>query len=155
MPNIPEFDKNIKRIIEEWEYDMILVHPDSRINCICQDKTTRQGDPYCPNCLGTGKKIYIRKIRANRQPYVITDTRSPRNNASDAAVYYARDIYPIQSNDIIVTGPYIDLVQYAAKYQSNQLKPVYYAAYTAPMRLDKEAFYRNFKAIVGEVYHEL
>ena len=150
MPNIPEFDQKIKDIIETWEYEMYLIHPDSRTNCTCQDKTTRQGDPKCPNCLGTGKKIYISKIKANRQPYVLTDTRYATNNASDAAVYYSRDIYKIQKNDIIVTGTYIDVVQYVEKYQSNALTPVYYAAYTAPKSYDKEIFYRNFRNIVGD-----
>ena len=150
MPNIPEFDQKIKDIIETWEYEMYLIHPDSRINCTCQDKTTRQGDPKCPNCLGTGKKIYISKIKANRQPYVLTDPRYATNNASDAAVYYSRDIYKIQKNDIIVTGTYIDVVQYVEKYQSNALAPVYYAAYTAPKSYDKEIFYRNFRNIVGD-----
>lgn len=150
MPNIPEFDKKIKQIIKYWEYEMYLIHPDTYINCICQDKTTKQGDPSCTNCLGTGKKIYIRKIKANRQPYVLTDTRYATNNASDAAVYYARDIYPIHKNDIIITGNHVDVVQYAEKYQSNALGPVYYAAYTAPKVYDKAIFLVNFKKIVGD-----
>lgn len=150
MPNIPLFDKKIKQIIKYFEYDMYLIHPDEKINCSCLDYTTHQGDPKCSNCLGTGKKIYISIVKAARQPYVLTDLRSSKKNADSGAIYYSRDIYPVNHNDIFVTGKYIDVVQYTERYQSDHYGPVYYASHTALKQMDAEIFFKNFREIVGE-----
>lgn len=150
MPNIPRFDEKIKQIIKYFEYDMYLVHPDPKINCTCLDMSTHQGDPNCMNCLGTGKKIFISKIRAARQPYTLVDTRFANMNGSDGSVYYTRDIYPLHKNDILITGTYADVVQYVLKYQSDHYAPVYYAAYTAPKGAYKETFLNHFRELVGD-----
>jgi hypothetical protein len=144
------FAKKIQDIIRNWEYDMYLIHADSRINCICQNFETKQGDPKCPNCLGTGRKIYIKKIKAARQPYVLVNPiKGSDMFGSDGPVYYSRGEFSIHKNDIIVTGEYIDVIQYAEKYQLNSLSPVYYAAYGAAKKMDTQIFMQNFKKIIG------
>ena len=146
--NIDNFNSKIEDIIRLFEYDGYVVHPDTKINCICQDRTTHQGDPKCPNCLGFGKKIYITKIKAARQPYVLTDLRYETRAGSDAFIYYTRSQYPLYKGDIIISGDAIDVVQYAEKYQSNSASPIYYQAYMASKKFNREVFLRNFYQII-------
>lgn len=142
------FDEKIEQLISMYEYDVYLIHPDTKINCICQDFTTQQGDPYCMKCLGTGKKIYIRKIPMAVQPCVAATNEF--QNEITGRYYYARHDFHVQKYDIIVDRHHVDVVQQVRRYQSDHYKPVYYQISTRAKGANRELFYTNFyKLILG------
>ena len=141
------FDEKIKNIIKMYEYPVWIIHPDEKINCVCQDFSTKQGDPNCMKCLGIGKKIYIKKIKAAVQPCVIANAEY---HEKEGRIYYSRDIYPVQKYDIIVDHTHVDVVQNVKRFQSDHCAPVYYQISTAPKGLYRELFRLNFYQIVGD-----
>ena len=85
------------------EYDIWVIIRDPHIDCICKNFNTKQGDPKCRYCLGTGQKIKIKKIKGVRQP--------TSGSARDMTIYYEKGIYFLK-NIIISIFAFFNLLFY-------------------------------------------
>lgn len=143
--NQAAFDTRIQDLVRMFEYPVYLIHPDKKINCICQDFSSKQGDPQCMTCLGFGKKISIRVIRAAVQPTIVADSEYHK---SAGRIYYTRTEYPVEKYDIIVDHYNIDVVQTAKRYQTNAKGVIYYQIYTVQKGLNREIFRNHFYELI-------
>lgn len=57
------FKQKILNMIETCSSNFFVVQQDKKFTCDCLDHTTKQPDPSCNKCLGTGYKVVIKKMR--------------------------------------------------------------------------------------------
>ena len=144
------FDENIIRLIDMLEYDIWVIIRDPHIDCICKNFNTKQGDPRCKYCLGTGQKIKIKKIKGVRQP--------TSGSARDMTIYYEKgifflkNIYDLKARDLIIWDQRIEEVDIVENFCSDAQKPVYYRIETIPKKTDTEIILKNFCSIIGKTY---
>ena len=100
--NIDQFGLNILGIIEKMSYDFYLIKPNARVQCKCVDYATKQADPACPLCLGTGCKIIIKVIHGASVDTNIASTANQSGNTVIARNYYVKMSCDIGYDDIIV-----------------------------------------------------
>lgn len=142
------FDENIIALIDLLEYDIYIVQPDPKINCVCKNYDTKQGDPLCPRCLGTGQKIKIKKIKGVRQPDGI-----PYQDAqvtAEKSVYFFKSQYRVHAGDYLIWNNRIEKIMKVEQYCSDSNIPVYYYCEVARKKTDVRPFLVNFyRAVRG------
>lgn len=100
------FERKIKETIEECSYDFYVVNPIKSVRCTCVDLTTQQANPKCINCLGTGYKISIKKIRGASNEILtnITGKGGIKGNLTEAVArnYFIDHKYPISEDALFI-----------------------------------------------------
>lgn len=145
----PSFDNNIKKVITKFSYQMWIIYRDQSIKCSCVNSTTNQADAKCNKCLGTGRKIKIRKILAAKQPFRVSITgEGVGTEYSLYSTYYTLDNIHANPRDILVDNNDIDVIQDCYEERSNHYEPVYYRYMTAPKKSNKELFLKMFNKII-------
>lgn len=141
----------IEDVIEKCSYEFYVVHPIESVNCTCVNQATKQPNPSCINCLGTGHKIRIKKILgASNDIEQTVAGRGVRGSAAESVgrTYFIKNIYPINELDLIIDGNNIFNVYriyerrgLAGYLTHNEVKVV-------PKRNDKAIILNNFKTIM-------
>lgn len=147
----PLFDKNIQKVIKQFSYDMWIIYRDQKVKCTCVSSVTNQPKSNCHKCLGTGRKIKIRKINAARQPFRVSI--SGQGVATEYAIYstyYTLDNVKVHPNDILIDNSSVDVVQDSYEERSNHSEPTYYRIMTAPKKSNKEIFLAMFRKVIGD-----
>jgi excinuclease UvrABC ATPase subunit len=143
------FDSNIIKIIKKCSYEMFLVQQDFNVDCTCVNFTTKQASDTCEKCLGTGKKIKIRKIKAAPQNNKTIFRGTGVAEIATTSTYYMKPEYPISQENIIVDGENIDLIQRVESMRSDHHEPVYYRCEANPKKTNNKVFLKNFNKIIG------
>lgn len=143
------FDENILKILNKCAYKMFIVQQDADINCSCLNFTTKQAVDSCPKCLGTGKKIYIKKIAAVSQNNKTSFRGTGAGEIATTSTYFAKGDTPIYQDNIIVNGNEVDVVQRVNAMRSNGPSPVYYRCESNPKKTNIKTFLQNFNKIIG------
>lgn len=145
------FNENVEKMIDLFAYQFYIVHPDKNVKCTCVDVTTKNPDPECPTCLGTGCKIYIRKIEGVYQDSAVSDNMVSKgaSNMILGRNYYTKAKYPIYQDDIIVDDGEIFFVFVSKDQKSFQNKTVFSKSTSYAKKFNSEAFMANFNKIVG------
>lgn len=98
-----EFNTNIMNMIGEYSYAFYLINRDQSAKCTCILHETSQPNPGCPTCLGTGRRITIRKVIGASQ-----ETKIPPTFKSDDFImsknYYINSSIKINEDDLIIDG---------------------------------------------------
>lgn len=141
------FNEKIKEIIDLHAYELYYIKRDSKIVCSCIKHETKQADPACPKCLGTGRKITIRKFKGAAQ-----DTKLPPTFRSDrfivARSFFVKDEIDMVKDDIIVDGntPYIVLEVQELIGLGGSIP--YRKTNGVKKKFDTEIFMKNFESII-------
>ena len=145
------FDDKIASVIKKFSYPMWIVMQDPKIKCTCVNYTTGQANPNCTKCLGTGKKIRIKSIKAAHQPlrYSITGD-SIASEYVLYSTYYTLDNIKANIKDIFVDGNDVDVIQDKYDERSDHNNPVYYRYMTAPKKNNKTVFLQMFNKLIKD-----
>ena len=128
------FDSKIQKVIRKFSYPVWFIHRDSKILCTCVNFATKQPNQHCKKCLGTGRKIYIKKIQAARQPFRLSITGESLSSEYNVYTSY----YTLN-----------DVIQDRYDERSNSSESVYYRYLVAPKKQNKEIFLKMFYSIIG------
>ena len=143
------FDNNILKVLTKWSYGMFVVQQDFGVNCTCVDFTTKQPKNSCEKCLGTGKKIRIKKIEAAPQNSKVSFGQDVISESATVSKYYMKSDYNIKQENIIVDIDEVDIVQRIDPMNSDQHQSVYFMCETNPKKTNVQLFLKNFNKIVG------
>jgi hypothetical protein len=143
-----KLDSNILKILDKYSYEMFVVQQGFKIDCSCVDFTTKQASNLCPKCLGTGKKIKIRKITAMSQNNKVAFYSKDVRETATARIYYVKGNMPIYQDNIFVNGIYVDVIQHVEPMCSNNHSPVFYRCGATPKKSNIQIFLQNFRKIV-------
>jgi hypothetical protein len=143
------FDENILEMIRKFSHKFYVVNVDQDVACICINNDTKQPDPNCKKCLGTGNKIKIKRVDGAWRNSNIPPTIRGSADVTIARLYYLKCKYPIKNEDIIVDENEVYNVYKTQLFTSFEGKHVYYRCLTIPKKLDPAAFMKNFNQIIG------
>lgn len=146
------FHQRIKETIEECAYEFFLVHPIEEVSCTCINHTTKQPDPKCGKCLGTGFKIRIKKIKgaSNEVPANVGASRNIKGSAVDAEgrTYFIDEKYHICRNDIFVDGQEVFYAYRKYRMKAFGGTSTHFEVEAIPKRNDTAVFVENFNKIM-------
>ena len=143
-------DENIIALIDMLEYDIWAIIRDPHIDCVCKNFNTKQGEPSCIYCLGTGNKIKIKKIKGVRQP--TSGSARDMTINYERGIYFVKNIYELKPKDILIWGDFIEEIDMVQSYCSDAQKPVYYKIETIPKKTDTEILLKNFCKLTNTTY---
>lgn len=144
-----EFNDGIKRIIEKFSYSFLIVQQNEKVICTCVDFTTKQADPHCPKCLGTGHKIKIKKIRGASEDSKGSFRLSGNSDTAVMTVFYIDAKYPVYDKNVIVDGDEVYMVNRLERKKTTNKELVYYKVYCNPKKTNTKSFLKNFNRIVN------
>ena len=144
-----QFDRSIKKILEKYAYDVYLVQQDFAVKCVCVDLATQQAKPDCPKCLGTGKKIMIKKIKAAGQNAQVSIRTYNTNEFITTGVYFIDAKYPVRYDNILVDGNDVHVIQKVDKNNTEDGNNIYQKCDTVYKKSNVIEFLKNFHAIIG------
>lgn len=139
-------DEKIISVIHQYEYPMWFIIRDNLVDCTCVDYHTKQADPHCKKCLGTGKKIRAVRMKAAHQ----NDKISMRGDGIGGSeyniipVFYSLNDAGARENDLVVDGDEVFIIQHYYAEHSNESKPVYYKLEGANKKNNRELFLKLF-----------
>lgn len=144
------FDHKICEVVKKFSYPMWHVQQDKSFTCTCIDKTTKQPDPSCLKCLGTGHRIKIKRIKAAHQPLKVTE-RATGMAANELIYnenfYTTNDVYA-STNDLFIDNgkPYV--IQEPHENRSDHTDPVYFHYGATPLKNQPQLFIQNLQKIL-------
>lgn len=145
------FDKGIERIINKLQTDSYAIIRGDII-CSCVDYATKQANPDCPKCLGLGRNLRIKSIKAA----IRTSEGSFQNMAVDekSVVYkgYMTERYSrlLSKDDVVVEGMNAYHVTKKSGKRSDSITPVYSVVFLAPKKKNPEKFIRKFYEVMNK-----
>lgn len=96
------YHDNIVKVIEAFSYKFYVVIPDHSVACSCTCHTTKDPDPTCKKCLGTGYRITIKQIKgASNEELKAGNSLSPQSSRV-VKNYFILAKYPLKENDYII-----------------------------------------------------
>lgn len=146
--NKETFNQGFVKIIKQFSYDFFIVNRVHDFNCTCLTEGTNQPNPDCKQCLGTGKKILIRKSRGASQDSMIPATSKASSHYSLAKHYFILIEVPVKEHDLIIDGEDVFMVNQIKRFRSFDGKFVYMRLEAVPKKTDEIKTLNNFKAIM-------
>ena len=143
--------QKIKDTIEKCEYEFYTINPINSITCTCVNHATKQADPRCMYCLGTGYKIKIRKIKgASNEIESNIAGKGVKGSAAESVgrTYFIDSKYPIGEHDLIVDNDEILYVYRIYKMKGLKGEHTHNEIKVIPKRNDSSAILANFKRIM-------
>lgn len=145
------WNQRIRDTIEKCSYPIYIVHPIEEVQCTCVKHSTKQADPYCNMCLGTGYKIKIRKIKAAANDIESNTAGKGIRGSSAIAVgktYFIDSKYPIGDSDMIID--YDEVLYVFRVYTMKGLEGVvtHNEVHALPMRNDHKVTLKNFRELM-------
>lgn len=146
------FDKNIKKPIDLFSHPIWFIIADPEVICPCVDHVSKQANPSCSLCFGTGKKVQLIRVNAAHQNNRISlrGTGIGFSEIDVVNVYYTHAETAIKNGDIIVDGEDIDVVKDVYYEHSGEQRVVYWRIETVPYKKDRE----RLKKLVAGVLRE-
>lgn len=147
------YHDSFQYVINKYSHDLHIINLDKRVKCSCHIAGSSDPDPNCEHCLGTGYRVFIRKIRGAAQTSTFPDTFRATNQILITTSFYLLDDVPVNRDDIIIydngsnEGAYI--VNDAARNNGFDGKFCYTKASGIPKKLDNTIFFENLHKIIG------
>lgn len=144
------FANNILAMIERCSSNFFLIAPNQSIQCSCVDHTTKQSDPSCKKCLGTGYKIKITKIRGACYEQMKGGATLSSKTSRITRTYYIDNKYTIHENDFIVDNNEIYYVYRLATMRGLGGLATHKEITSVLKSEDHDKVYNNFLAIINK-----
>lgn len=144
------FDKKIRKDIDKWSYYVWFILRDENVICPCVDFTSKQAQPSCKKCFGTGRKVRLRRVKAAHQNNDISARGEGMGTGEKnvVGVYYTNYNYAAHEEDLILDGDTLDKIHHIYPMRSNHSEPVYYQYETAPKKNNAEVIKKNLKEFI-------
>lgn len=143
--------KTINSVIDRYGYVFYVVRRVPNINCKCVDTTTKEADPNCKMCLGTGKKIKIyKKFGVGREIKSAETFRSSEAGTVTPKIFYIKGSFYINKDDLIIDSEDVFTVFNMQYHRGEQGVPGFTRIIAPNKKFDKTKLMRNFKELLNE-----
>lgn len=146
---IENLHDGIQSVIKKFSTDYFLIHLDKKIKCVCHLEGSGQPDPKCVKCLGTGFKIYIRKVRGASQSSQLPTSMRAETKVYIAMNFYLLDNVCIAQDDILIKDASIYNVYQITRHTGFKEKYCYAKVACSEKKLDGDIFWLNFNKIIS------
>lgn len=142
-------NKGIIDMIDRHAYECYYIKRDTSKRCTCIKHETKQANPDCPKCLGTGYKIEIGTLMTAAQ-----DTKLPPTFRSDNFVvvrnYYMQNFVGLMEEDMIMDNGVPYKIYEIQELISHEGTIPYHKMNASKKKFDSDLFMINFNKIIGK-----
>lgn len=147
---IDNLHNGIREVIKKFSRDLYLIHADRNIKCTCHLEGSGQPDPDCQKCLGTGFKIYIRKVHGASQTSQLPTSMRAGTNAYIAMNFYFIDNLPIEQDDIVIKDGEPFVVYQLTRQTGFAGRYCYVKVCCTEKKIESKVFMSNFNKLVSK-----
>ncbi len=143
--------KTINSVIDRYGYTFYVIRRVPNIDCKCVDPTTKDADPKCKLCLGTGKKIKIYKVfGVSREIKNAESYRSSESGTVTPKIFYIKGSFFINKEDIIIDSEDMFVVFNMQYHRGEHGAPGFTRVIAPNKKFDKIYAIKNFKELLNE-----
>lgn len=143
--------KMINSVIDRYGYNFYIVKRVANIDCKCVDPTTKEADPNCKMCLGTGKKIKIYKaFGVGREIKTAETYRSSESGTVTPKIFYIKGSIYLNKEDLIIDSEDAFVVFNVQYHRGEHGAPGFTRAVAPTKKFDKINVIKNFKELLHE-----
>jgi hypothetical protein len=144
------FNEGVLNIINKLSYEFFVIKRNNSVKCTCIDFTTKEADPTCKKCLGTGNKITIKKIKGASQMTDLASSMRPNGGLMLARFYYIdfKELV-MEDGDIIIDNNQVYYAYQIQSYKSFSGTDVYQKCLFCVKKEDTKILLKNFNEIVS------
>lgn len=104
VKNKDHYHQMIQKVIDECSYKFYQIIPDINIECPCVDHPSKQADPECTKCLGTGYRITIKMIYGAANDEMKGSTSLGLESSRVIKEYFVSKRFDVHPDDVFVDG---------------------------------------------------
>lgn len=102
VQNKDHYHQMIEKVIDECSYKFYQIIPDMNITCTCVHHASKQADPECSKCLGTGYKITIKIIYGAANDEMKGSTSLGLESSRIIKEYFISKRFSVHPNDVFI-----------------------------------------------------
>lgn len=102
VQNRDHYHEMIQKTIDECSYKFYQIIPDLNFKCTCVHHPTKQADPECPKCLGTGHRITIKMIYGAANDEMKGSTSLGLESSRIIKEYFVSKRFEIHPDDMFI-----------------------------------------------------
>lgn len=143
--------KTINSVIDRYGYSFYIVRRIHNINCKCVDPTTKEANPNCKMCLGTGKKIKIyKKFGVGREIKSAETYRSSEAGTVTPKIFYVKGSFYANKEDLIIDSEDVFVIFNTQYHRGEHGAPGFTRLIAPNKKFDKAKLMKNFKELLNE-----
>jgi hypothetical protein len=150
MINSAKFKKRVLDMIEECSSNFFIVKQDFNIQCTCLDHSTKQPNPACKKCLGTGYKVTIKKMRGACREELKGGNKLSAETSRITRTYYIDSKYSVDENNYIIDHNEVYYIYRAAAMRGLDGVITHKQVTTVLKSEDHEKVLRNFMELINK-----
>ena len=142
--------ETVKRVLKRYGYYFYVIKRFPNIKCSCLDPVTKDSNPNCPKCLGTGSKIKIYKVFGCLREAKEREISIAQNMSASPKIAYIKGLHRYEKDDIIVDDENVYHIA-ALQWHKGEKGEFAFTRAICPFTKGGDAsFIRNFYKIINE-----
>ena len=147
-----KYHRLLAKVLNETCYPFYVVHPDLNYRCSCNNSVTKQADPKCKKCLGTGQKIRIRQIEGLADDELKGGNMLGVEKSQVVKNYFIKRTFNLYEGDYIFDNEQIYYVFRVMNLKGLHGYHTHQEVICSRKNNDREVIYNNFKDILKHYY---
>lgn len=140
----------MKRVIERYGYNFYVIKRFTNIKCNCVDSTTKDANPSCPHCLGTGYKIKIQKVHGCIREQKEREISIAQNLSSSPKVVYIEGLLRLEKDDMVIDDEAIYHITSLQWHRGEKGEPGFTRCICPFTKSNDAVFIKNFYKLINE-----
>lgn len=142
--------KTVKLLLDRYGYYFYVIKRFQNVKCKCLNSVTKDPDPNCPECLGTGTKIKIYKVFGCLRETREREISIAQNLSSSPKIAYIKGMRRYEKDDIIVDDENVYHMA-ALQWHRGEKGEFAFTRAICPFTKGSDAsFIRNFYKLINE-----
>lgn len=142
--------KNVNCLIDRYGYYAYLIRLNKSIKCNCHNPITKDADPACKKCLGTGFKITISRVFLASREVNEQESNKIQGFSATPKIMYLKGYVEVNKDDIIVDSENAFTVLERQHHRGTHGYQAFTRCVSFDMKLNKALFIKMFKEVLNE-----
>ena len=140
----------LKHIMDRYGYNFYIIKKITNVSCTCINPVTKDADPDCPHCLGTGNKIKTFKVHGIIREQKEREISTAQNLSSSPKVAYIEGLLRLEKDDIIIDDEDVYNIVSRQWHRGEKGEPGFTRCIRPFTKSNDAALIRNFWKLVNE-----
>jgi hypothetical protein len=140
----------VNLLIDRYGYYQYIVKLNKSLLCECVNPSTKEADPYCKKCLGTGHHIKIIKVfGASREGREYESDRT-QAFAVTPKIFYFKGNLNIGKDDILIDSENVYIIYSYQHHRGVKGHQAFTRCVCPDLKLNKMIFLKMFKEVLND-----
>ena len=140
----------VKTLIDRYGYYAYLIRLNKAIKCECVNPSTKESNPKCKKCLGTGYQIRISKIFMASREATEQEASIIQSFGITPKICYLKGFVDVHKDDIIVDSENVYNIFTFQHHRGVSGYQAFTRCICPDMKLNKSTFLKLFKEVLNE-----